>query len=319
LVKGVPGRSYGLAIARRLGIATEVLADAEARVPDAARNLDALLAAVEERAREVRETQARLDQRDAELASLGARLTMQEESQKAREAELKRLEKDADRAGRKQAKQYLMDARRLVEEALGAARAAGDETAAREARRRVEEGIREQGEQLEAAEQREGGAAGQVTDAGAIGVKSRVRLPSGGTGKVLELRADGTAVVGVGAMKVVLDSSMLTTLPAAGPADREHKHSVSGSAAPLPRDSSAPLEVDLRGLTGDEAEQATIAAVDAAVLAEQPFVRIIHGMGTGVVRERVRRVVSGDRRVTRFGFAPRNQGGTGVTIVEFSA
>jgi hypothetical protein len=48
-------------------------------------------------------------------------------------------------------------------------------------------------------------------------------------------------------------------------------------------------------LTGDEAEQATIAAVDAAVLAEQPYLRIIHGMGTGVVRERVRRVVSGDR------------------------
>jgi DNA mismatch repair protein MutS2 len=55
------------------------------------------------------------------------------------------------------------------------------------------------------------------------------------------------------------------------------------------------------------------------VLAEQPFLRIIHGMGTGVVRERVRRVVAGDRRVARFGFAPRNQGGTGVTIVEFPA
>ena len=71
-------------------------------------------------------------------------------------------------------------------------------------------------------------------------------------------------------------------------------------------------------MTGDEAEMATVAAVDAAVLAEQPYLRIIHGMGTGVVRERVRRVVSGDRRVARFDFAPRNQGGTGVTIVEFS-
>jgi DNA mismatch repair protein MutS2 len=112
-----------------------------------------------------------------------------------------------------------------------------------------------------------------------------------------------------------LDAALLTALPAA-----------SGPAAPLPRRPAAPLpatasslELDLRGLTGDEAEQATIAAVDAAVLAEQPFLRIIHGMGTGVVRDRVRRVVSGDRRVARFGFAPRNQGGSGVTIVEFSA
>ena len=316
-VKGVPGRSYGLAIARRLGIATEVLADAEARVPDAERSLDVLLAAVEERGREVRQTQAQLDQRDAELESLGARLAIQEESQQAREAELKRLEKDADRAGRKQAKQYLMDARRLVEEALGAARAAGDEAAVREARRMVEEGIREQ--QVEAAGQRGGGAVGQSGDATAIEVKTRVRLPSGGTGEVLEVRADGTAVVTAGAMKVVLDASMLTALPPSDRGGRKNREPSAVAAAPPPRGPAAPLEVDFRGLTGDEAEQATIAAVDAAVLAEQPFLRIIHGMGTGVVRDRVRRVVSGDRRVTRFEFAPRNQGGTGVTIVEFSA
>src|SRR5207245_189984 len=50
LLKGVPGRSYGLAIARRLGIAPEVLALAERAVPEAERALDALLAAVEARA-----------------------------------------------------------------------------------------------------------------------------------------------------------------------------------------------------------------------------------------------------------------------------
>jgi DNA mismatch repair protein MutS2 len=121
-------------------------------------------------------------------------------------------------------------------------------------------------------------------------------------------------------MKIVLDRSALTPVPADSSKSGEAKPPVRPSARPPVRPESAPaLEVDLRGLTGDEAEQATIAAVDAAVLAEQPFLRIIHGMGTGVVRERVRRVVSADRRITRFGFAPRNQGGTGVTIVEFSA
>jgi DNA mismatch repair protein MutS2 len=70
-------------------------------------------------------------------------------------------------------------------------------------------------------------------------------------------------------------------------------------------------------MTGDEAETATVAAVDAAVLAEQPYLRIIHGMGSGVVRERVRKVVASDKRVTKFAFAPRSQGGTGVTLVEF--
>jgi len=313
-VKGVPGRSYGLAIARRLGIEAEILADAEGRVPDAERNLDALLAAVEERGREVRETQARVEQREAGLEALQARLAAQDESQRAREAELKRLEKDADRAGRKQARQYLMDARRLVEEALGTARAAADDAAAREARRMVEWGIGEHAEPTEREEEVPGSAELRTIVAG-----GRVRMPSGGTGEVLELRGDGTAVVTAGAMKIVLEASSLTPLPPSGRGSARKEARATARTMASHEPTAAAVEVDLRGLTGDEAEQATIAAVDAAVLAEQPLLRIIHGMGTGVVRERVRRVVSGDRRVTRFGFAPRNQGGTGVTIVEFSA
>jgi DNA mismatch repair protein MutS2 len=70
-------------------------------------------------------------------------------------------------------------------------------------------------------------------------------------------------------------------------------------------------------MRGDEAEAVTLAAVDAAVLADQPYLKIIHGMGTGVVRETVRRVLGADKRIARFEFAPRNQGGTGVTIAEF--
>jgi DNA mismatch repair protein MutS2 len=112
---------------------------------------------------------------------------------------------------------------------------------------------------------------------------------------------------------MVTDPAGLTVLP------RNAKPGRIDSAAPLPDSPAAPLEIDLRGMSGDEAETATLAAVDAAVLAEHPYLRIIHGMGTGVVRERVRRVVARDRRISRYAFAPRNQGGTGVTIVEFSA
>jgi DNA mismatch repair protein MutS2 len=114
-------------------------------------------------------------------------------------------------------------------------------------------------------------------------------------------------------MRMVVDAASVTRL---GRTRSRARASARGTEAPAPAGS---LEIDLRGMTGDEAEMATVAAVDAAVLAEQPFLRIIHGMGTGVVRERVRRVVAKDRRITHYGFAPRHQGGTGVTIVEFSA
>jgi DNA mismatch repair protein MutS2 len=311
LLKGVPGRSYGLAIARRLGVDPAVLTEAESRVPAGERRLDALLAAVEERERQLGQLQAALEQRAIELDALGARLGLQDEAQTAREAELKRREKEAEREGRKQARAHLLEARQLVEQALAAARGAVDEAAAREARRVVEEGIRQEGEALERTERTEKTEAreGERT----LQVGDWVRLASGGSGAVLEIRADGKLVVAIGAMKMVVDVEQATVTT------RESKSSPSSHSSPSSPSSPSPLEIDLRGMTGDEAETATLAAVDAAVLAEQPYLRIIHGMGTGVVRERVRRVVARDRRISRYAFAPRNQGGSGVTIVEFSA
>ena len=53
---------------------------------------------------------------------------------------------------------------------------------------------------------------------------------------------------------------------------------------------------------------------DGAVLAEQPHLAIIHGMGTGALRDMVRRLLTHDKRIASFDFAQRQQGGTGVTI-----
>lgn len=77
------------------------------------------------------------------------------------------------------------------------------------------------------------------------------------------------------------------------------------------------MEIDLRGLRVDEAESVTVAAIDAAIQADHPFLRIIHGKGTGAVRERVHEVLKSDRRVRRFALAPANQGGSGATLAEF--
>lgn len=308
--KGVPGRSYGLAIARRLGLPGEVISDAEARVPEAERGLDALLAAVEARQQAVSAQQAELETRTIDSELLAAKLAAQSEAQEARDAELRRREKDADRRAREQARAYLLEARGKVEAALRAARGAADEAAAREARRTLEDAIRVEGVAL--ADAAEADATPVADDGAPLTPGQRVRIPTGSTGDVLELRGDGRAVVRVGAMKMVVEARMLTRVAGAGRPER--------TVEPVRVDatgSEAATEIDLRGMTGEEAETATIAAVDAAVLAEHPYLRIIHGMGTGVVRERVRRVVSADRRVKSFAFAPRNQGGTGVTIVEF--
>jgi DNA mismatch repair protein MutS2 len=200
-----------------------------------------------------------------------------------------------------------MEARRRVEAAISTVQSAADEATSREARRLVEAGIQAEAEALEQVEQSE--RAGRKPQSVAVG--GRVRIGSGSVGEVKKVRADGKLEVMVGVVRMVVDPAAVIPL---GPETK--KPAPTAPAASTARES--PSEVDLRGMTGDEAEAAAMQAVDAAFLAERPFLRIIHGMGTGVVRERVRRVVAGDRRVSKFGFAPANQGGTGVTIVEFA-
>jgi DNA mismatch repair protein MutS2 len=304
--KGVPGRSYGLAIAKRLGLPADVLASAESRVPDAERNFDALLASVEERQRQVERREGDVAEREQVSSEQESRLGAREEQVAAREAEMSRREREADRRARKEARDFLLASRRTLEEALAAAQGAVDEAQARDARRLLEDEIRRQGALLD-----DDPTTPVVTPehaGGSVEPGDHVVLPSGIRGSLLELRPDGMAVIMAGAMRLVVSQGELarTAAPRSEP-----KRSPDLPAV------AAPMEIDLRGMTGDEAEAAALAALDAAVLAEHPVLRVIHGMGTGVVRDRVRRLVQRDRRVRRSGFAPRNEGGTGVTIVEF--
>ncbi len=307
--KGVPGRSYGLAIARRLGVRPDVLALAEQNLPEAHRTLDALLEKVERRAQVLERQQTVVDTRLAESEAETARLQAQSEAQEVRERELRRVEKDADRRGREAAREYLLAARATVEGALAAAKGVVDEASAREARRLVEAGVQAHAAALDELE----ATPGETPDTAASPrVGRRVRTAAGATGTVLEVRGDGKLVVAAGALRLIVSSTAVEVLGPAPATKRPRRDA--GASMPGP---DAPVEVDLRGLRADEAEATTIAALDAAVLAEHAQLRIIHGMGTGVVRDVVRRIVGGDRRVARYDFAPRNLGGTGVTIVEF--
>ena len=307
--KGVPGRSYGLAIARRLGVDPAVLAEAEQSVPSQERALDELLAKVESRARDQERRDTELAARDLDVSGREANAEAIGEAQAAREKELRRREREAERIGRQEARRHLLDARNTVEEALRAAQGAADPARARDARRIIEEAVVSERAAIDAVDQ----ADVLEVDPGAV-VKpgQRVRLSAGGTGTVLEVRHDAKAVVALGSVKLVVPVTDLTPVMGAAPARPK-------SQAADFEPTAAAFEIDLRGMRGDEAVTVTTAALDAAILSENPYLRIIHGMGTGVVRDRVRQVLKSDRRVVKFEFAPRNQGGTGVTIVEFGA
>ena len=269
LLKGVPGRSYGLAIARRLGIAGDVLEIAERAMPKAERELDALLATVEARARELDAKEQELAARDQSVRADAEQLDTRGAELAAREREVKARAQSLEREARDQARAYLLEARKKVEEALGRARAAVDEATAREARRLLEKAIDETA----------GETAGEQAREGWMSLEELKRARRG---------------------------SASPNLPQPPPT----------STAPS---LTAATEISLIGLRVAEAEPLLVKALDDAVLADLPYLRVVHGKGTGALREFVHDVLSADPRVKRFGFAPPNQGGHGVTLVEFRA
>jgi DNA mismatch repair protein MutS2 len=116
LLKGVPGRSYGLAIARRLGLPESLLAEAEAAMPAAEREASQLLAELESKDRELGRVLAQASSDRARASALRAEL-------ETREAELARREQDAERRARQQARDVLLDARQAVDAVIEELRA----------------------------------------------------------------------------------------------------------------------------------------------------------------------------------------------------
>ncbi len=201
--KGIPGRSYGIAIARRLGVDPDVVAAAEALVPAAERDLDELIASVESREQALHALEEAQRERAIEVERREALVTSRAAVQEEREATLRTREKEAERDRARQAKAYLLEARKRVEAALALARGAADEAAGKEARRLVEDGVREESRRAD------DDRSLPVGDPSAVRVGDRVRLSTGSTGDVVELRGDGRAVVLVGAMRLVVSRAVV--------------------------------------------------------------------------------------------------------------
>ncbi len=111
--KGVPGRSYGLSIARRLALPESVIARAEARVPQVERDVEALLADLQERS-------SNLAEREEAAAESLATATHRSARVDAREQSVREREREVERRSRQEARRYLLNARMQVEEIIRA-------------------------------------------------------------------------------------------------------------------------------------------------------------------------------------------------------
>ncbi len=280
--KGKPGRSYALAIASRLGMPADVMATAESLTPDVVRSLEATLAELEKREANLERREHEVSDRDRDLMMRADAVGSEREKLDLLSAELAEREVELERSGREQARKFLLEARRRVEDALGLARAAVSEATAKEARRLVEDGVRAEGDALDKL----------AREAASKGWKVK---GAGGKGEGERGKQRGTAEP---RCEVAVDE------PRRGIAD------VSDLGQP------ASHELDLRGLRAEEAETRLMLAIDAAVVADLPYLRIIHGKGTGALKAVVADLLRRDPRVGSARLAEPQHGGTGVTIAE---
>jgi DNA mismatch repair protein MutS2 len=309
LLKGRPGRSYGLAIARRLGFPGEVLDRAEGHLPREEARMEDLLSALELKEKEAANLVDSLASERAEAERLKEGLV-------EREAVLKDRERTARARAQEEARTLLMEARKEVEGAIQDVRAAwersrGEEEALGEAQRQARRRVEQAAGQLRARGQRpktpsRGGDAGPgdrvvVSGTGSKGIVSEVR--------------DGRAVVETAGLRMQVPLEELSVLERAGErrGEVDPPPSVSASSWQGPEAEAEP-EIDLRGLRVADLGVEVDRAIDQAVLGGLGELRIIHGKGTGALRAAVSEILASDARVSEFRMGGPSEGGAGVTI-----
>ena len=139
-------------------------------------------------------------------------------------------------------------------------------------------------------------------------------LSYGQRGTLTSQLKDGRWEAQVGLIKMTLEEKEFDLVQAQqeAPVKKKQINVVKRAVGKAPQ-----ARLDLRGKRYEEAMEALDAFIDQALLNNMAQVDIIHGIGTGVIREGVTKYLQRNKQVKSFGYAPQNAGGSGATIVTF--
>jgi DNA mismatch repair protein MutS2 len=152
-------------------------------------------------------------------------------------------------------------------------------------------------------------------DAPPLRVGDTVYLRSLGTEGILQDLGEREAEVQIGRLRVRASvEDLAPARPVAGP-----QRSAGPASSPrVVQEISSSMEVDLRGLPVDEALDVLEQRLDSAYLSGLPFVRVIHGKGTGRLRQAIRRELRDNPYAAGFEAGKDAEGGEGVTVVKLA-
>jgi DNA mismatch repair protein MutS2 len=323
LVTGIPGSSSALAVARQLGLPATVLERAERfltredvgfeavvqKLHDERAALELARGAAEEREREAERTRIRLE---AELAAARAReKRIVSDEAKTLLASLRRARDDL-RSAQARLRSKKIDETSLREASRALERVAGQMAIGGELETLVVKSDERPRADVRAVELRKG---------------ARVWVPRlRAEAEVIELLPEGNVRVAAGALKLVLGVAELRAASAAEPPARDGTRrarapSAARNEAATSRSGDREARqtsdntVDVRGLRADDALSMMTSFLDRSLNEGRRVAFVVHGHGTGALRDAVRKELKSSPYVAHFRAGESGEGGDGVTVV----
>ncbi len=314
LLIGIPGKSNAFAISKRLGLPDEVIEDARVQMSGESVRFEDILTQLEAK-------RQALEKRELEADRLYRQ--REEDARKAREfrEQMERAKENARGRGEAEAKRILRDARAAADQVFAelsemrkaqarADRAANENEARAELRRKLNEA--EDAVTKRDARQEPIPRPSRPIREGDLVEIPGVRQPA----EVVSVGKDGTLQLKSGILKMKAKAGEVRLIEDDERAARRKKTAVAvRQNADRTLRTSAPRELDIRGLETLEAEGVVENFLSAAVMGRLETVTIIHGKGTGALRKAVHDILRRNRAVKDFRLGVYGEGESGVTVV----
>lgn len=310
LVMGIPGKSNAFAISRRLGLPEEIIDRAAARLDAENVRFEDVLTKLDQQRQEMEKEQRQAAQLRLEMEQAAAK------AQEYRDSLQKEKEKNEARA-KAEARAILDEARRTADEVF---RELGD------MRKKAQ---KEQ--DWQAVNDQRAGLRHRLNEAeDKLGVREKAAPPpmlrpaqkgdtvtilkTGTQGTVLSVNKDGVLQLQAGILRITAKQEEVRVVEGETQTQKAARQYIQRTEHKL-RSLGAKAEVDLRGMTTDEAEMTLSQFLDRAIMGNLTQVTVIHGKGTGAVRKAVHTYLKRCKGVASFRLGRYGEGEDGVTIV----
>ena len=310
LLIGVPGKSNAFAISARLGLPERVIRDAKGRV-------DSENASFEEVLQNLEETRQKMEHEDSEIKRKLQEVTENEERIRKLREETEREREKATLLARREADRIIAEARSTAE-LVFAELSDMKKTAEKENWQKINSRRADVYRTLNDTEEKLGIQQGEEApppSSRPVKPGDTVRLVSvGTTAEVISKGEDGTLTLQAGILKITAKEDEVRLVE--GQKAQKPKSGSKSSYTPELRAKAVKPELDIRGMMTDEAIPVVERFIDSAKMAKLNTVTIIHGKGTGALRQAVHDCLRRERGIKSFRLGRYGEGETGVTVVE---